>query len=154
MSSSHRRGTGGPGGTPLKEYGRPNTFGLAVAQKLAVTGLTEAEYVQIAQRFKAKERLKQNIRYFKEQGFNIVLENGRYVDKTESPKPSCSSTLTQVASNGEVPTREEIEKILSGIAPKGKEIDEDVLKSAVEYVFLLDGRTLKSNWWEIAKVNL
>jgi hypothetical protein len=56
--------------------------------------------------------------------------------------------------NGEIPSREEIEKILSGIAPKGKEIDEDVLKSAVEYAFSLDGRTLKSNWWEITKVNL
>lgn len=55
---------------------------------------------------------------------------------------------------GEVPTREEIEKILRGIAPKGIEIDEGTLKSAVERTFSSDGRPLKPGWWEITKINL
>lgn len=89
-----RRGTGGI--VPLKAYGRPGTFGCAVAEKLAVTGLTEAEYVQIAQKHgTSQNRFKAYIDYFKEQGFNIVLENGRYVEKTESSVFLGSSTQTQ-----------------------------------------------------------
>ncbi|MBU5612871.1 hypothetical protein [Geomonas azotofigens] len=84
MSDEFRRGTGGPGGRPLKEYGKLGTFGLAIAQKLAATGLTEADYIQIARQFKADEtRFYAYIRYFKNEKFNIILENGRYVDKTE-----------------------------------------------------------------------
>jgi len=89
-----RRGTGGI--VPLKAYGRPGTFGCAVAEKLAETGLTEAEYVQIAQKFgTSQNRLKAYVEYFKEQGFNIVLENGRYVEKAESLKFPGSSTQNQ-----------------------------------------------------------
>lgn len=87
MSDEFRRGTGGPGGRPLQEYGKPNTFGLAIAQKLAATGLTEAEYIQIARQFKANEtRFHAYLRYFKSERFNIILQNGRYVDKTEPAK--------------------------------------------------------------------
>ena len=155
MSSNFRRGTGGPGGSPLKEYGKPNTFGLAVAEKLAVSGLTEAEYVQIAQKFNTDvKRFKDYIRYFKDERFNIVLENGRYVDKTEPSNSSYSSTLTQVASNGEIPTREDIENILSGIAPKKIEVDEEALKHAIEFSFASEKRKLKLDWWKITKKNL
>jgi|GEM_PF-4239310 len=141
---------------PLDKCGRDGTFKRALAENLATTGLTEAEYVQIAKKMrKADYRFKAYIKHFIEKGYDIEeLENGRYVEKKEPSKSASSSTLTQVPLNGEIPTREEIEKVLSGIAPKGKEIDEDVLKSAVEYAFSLDGRTLKSNWWEITKENL
>lgn len=74
------RGTGRT--VPLYMYGRPNTFTLALAEKLASTGLTEAEYVHIAQKFGTSvKRFNAYIRYFRQEGFNIVLENGRYVQR-------------------------------------------------------------------------
>lgn len=65
-----------------------------------------------------------------------------------------SSSMLRAVSKEELPTREEVLKSLRGIAPKGKEIDEDVLKSAVEFAFAQEGRTLKPNWWEIIKCEL
>ena len=55
---------------------------------------------------------------------------------------------------GEIPTREEVKKILSRIVPKGKEIDEEDLEHAIELTFELEKRTLKSDWWEITKTNM
>lgn len=155
MSSNFRRGTGGPGGTPLKEYGKPNTFGLAIAQKLAATGLTEAEYVQIAQRFKAKERLKQHIRYFKSEGFNITLENGRYVDKTEPSLSLGPSTPTQVFLNGEIPTKEDIDLAESQLRKNPDEIiGIETVLDQVEINFKKAGKSLKENWREITRKNI
>jgi len=75
------RGTGGS--VHLSVYGRPGTFGLALAEKIAASGLNESEYVHIAQQYKkSTTRFKDYIRYYIDQGFNLVLENGRYVDKT------------------------------------------------------------------------
>lgn len=154
MSSKFRRGTGGPGGTPLKEYGDPNTFGLAIAEKLAASGLTKDEYVQIAKNFKADEtRFNDYIRYFKKEKFNIVLENGRYVYKTESSN-SLGSTLTQAASSGELPAKNVVENILHKIDPKRNEIDEDVLKRAIEDFYASEDRKLNPDWWELTKINL
>lgn len=93
MRENFRRGTGRT--VPLNIYGRPGTFGRAVAEKLAATGLIEAEYVQIAQQFKIKgvKRFKAYIKYFIDQGFNIVLENGRYFwHKEENSSFAGSST--------------------------------------------------------------
>jgi len=75
------RGTSGT--VPLKKYGRPNSFVLAVAEKLATTGLTEAEFVKMAHNFKTDvKRFKAHIRYFEKEGFQFVLlENGRYLQK-------------------------------------------------------------------------
>lgn len=80
------RGTGST--VPLNKYGRPGTFGLAVAEKLATTGLTEAEYTQFVQKMGKKKciSLKKYIKYFTNEGFNIVLENDRYVQKSD---PAC-----------------------------------------------------------------
>lgn len=98
------RGTGGS--VPLKSYGRPGTFGLTIAEKLATTGITEAEYVQIAQRFgTSQNRFKAYIEYFKGQGFNIISENGRYVEKNEPSNVIDSSTQTQSQSYFETAER-------------------------------------------------
>ncbi|MEW6326065.1 MAG: hypothetical protein AB1487_00465 [Thermodesulfobacteriota bacterium] len=64
------------------------------------------------------------------------------------------TTLAKASSNGEIPTREKIGKILGEIAPRGKEIDEEVLKSAIKITFALDGRKLRPDWWEVTKKNL
>lgn len=55
---------------------------------------------------------------------------------------------------GEIPTREEVKKIISGIVPKGKEIYEEDLKHAIERAFELEKRKLKSDWWGITKINM
>jgi hypothetical protein len=75
------RGTSGT--VPLEKYGLPGTFGLAVAEKLATTGITESEYIQFVQKIGKKKciPLKGYIRYFTKEGFNIILENGRFVQK-------------------------------------------------------------------------
>ena len=56
--------------------------------------------------------------------------------------------------NSYQPTREDVEKILREIAPKGKEIDEEVLKRRIEFAFAREKRKLKPGWWEITKRNL
>jgi|GEM_PF-5978359 len=53
-----------------------------------------------------------------------------------------------------LPTREEVKNILSGIAPKGKEVDEETLKRAIEFSFASEKRMLKPDWWETTKMNL
>lgn len=75
------RGTGGT--VPLKSYGHPNSFQLAVAGKLAATGLTEEEYSQFVQKMGKTKciSLKRYVNFFTNEGFTIVLENGRYVQK-------------------------------------------------------------------------
>lgn len=75
------RGTSGT--VPLIKYGLPGTFGLAVAEILATTGFTETEYIHFVKKMGKTKciPLKGYIRYFINEGFNIVLENGRYVQK-------------------------------------------------------------------------
>lgn len=64
---------------PLAKYGREGTFTRAIAEKLATTGLTNAEYVTIAEAFKADvKRFKAYITYHKSQGFNFTCAEGRY----------------------------------------------------------------------------
>jgi len=65
-----------------------------------------------------------------------------------------SSTITHPPLIGVNPTRGDVEKILREIAPKGKEIDEEVLKRRIEFAFALEKRTLKLGWWEETKKNL
>ena len=57
-------------------------------------------------------------------------------------------------SDGEIPTREEIEKILEKIAHDRREVNEDLLKSSIEVTFKLENRMLMPGWWEITKRNL
>ncbi|OGU13098.1 MAG: hypothetical protein A2076_07425 [Geobacteraceae bacterium GWC2_53_11] len=75
------RGTGGT--VPLKAYGRTGTFQLAVAEKLATTGFTEAEFVQFAHKMGKMKfiYLKKYINFFTNEGFDIICENGRYIQK-------------------------------------------------------------------------
>lgn len=79
MTEFTNRGTGGT--VPLKVYGRPYSFQLAVAEKLAATGLTEAEHVQLAKKHGKTKwiSLKRYIYFFEKEGFKFVLENGRYI---------------------------------------------------------------------------
>jgi hypothetical protein len=55
---------------------------------------------------------------------------------------------------GEIPIKEEIEMSYRRIAQVGKEIDENFLKGAIEMDFMSKGRRLKTDWWEITKINL
>lgn len=64
------------------------------------------------------------------------------------------NNLTLSTVDGEDPTKSDVEKILREIAPKGKEIDEEVLKRRIEFAFALENRTLKLGWWERTKKNL
>ena len=71
-----------------------------------------------------------------------------------SPSIASQQTHSQPQDNSHQPTREEVEKILREIAPKGKEIDEELLKRRIEFAFALEKRTLKAGWWERTKINL
>lgn len=155
-TSRHRRGTGGPGGTPLAEYGRPGTFGLAVAQKLAASGITEAELVQLAQeRGKTKWLpFRRYIDYFKEEGFKIVLENGRYVDKTGPSQSTGASTPMQIVINGQIPTKDDFESAYRMLARPGQSISIDAVLDQIETNTRNKILTLQNNWRMITEENI
>lgn len=77
-------------------------------------------------------------------GFKSERRKDRFEPITERQKKSESSP-------GEVPTKEDVEKILR---PLGGASDEDHFKAAVVATFTREGRTLNPNWWEITKRNL
>ncbi|HPC33900.1 MAG TPA: hypothetical protein PLG94_17515 [Smithellaceae bacterium] len=54
-------------------------------------------------------------------------------------------------SEGEIPSRNEIEAIMRNI---GREVHEDILKETVKTVFATQKRKLRPDWWEITKKNL
>lgn len=65
----------------LATYGRKGTFTLALANKIAKEGCSEEEYVALAQQFKANEkRFKEYARFYKQQGFDVAIVNGRIVE--------------------------------------------------------------------------
>jgi hypothetical protein len=64
---------------------------------------------------------------------------------------SSKKHIKNTDSSGEIPTREDVGKILH---PLGGEADEDVFKAATVATFTKEGRTLNPNWWEITKKNL
>lgn len=67
----------------LSQVGRIGSFGRAIAEKLATSGLTEAEYIAIATEHSANtKRFKEYAKYYQKEGYNIVTEGGKLVDKT------------------------------------------------------------------------
>lgn len=71
-------------------------------------------------------------------------------------KGTADSTLSKKNYNeekakSEIPTREEIEKILITI---GREAHVDVLENALESYYAKERRTLSPDWWEVTKKNL
>lgn len=146
----------GSGGTvPLNEYGRPGTFGLAVAEKLAATGLNEAEYVIIAQKFGTNEkRFKAYIRYFIQEGFNIVLENGRYVQKEESSYLTGSLSPTQAPSKSEIPTKVDFESAYKALTCPGETISIDSVLDQIEINAKKKGHLFNNNWRMITEENI
>lgn len=147
------RGTCGT--VPLNAYGRPGTFGLAVAEKLAATGLTEDEYVIIAQKFGTSEkRFKAYIRFFIQEGFNIVLENGRYVQKDESSNLASSLSPTQAPSKNEIPTKEDFEFAYRELTCFGETISIDSVLDQIETNTKKKGHLFNSNWRMITEENI
>ena len=91
-------------------------------------------------------------KYFTKLGF-AVLDSEKPVDnksKVLLRKATTSISSTGMFS-GEIPTREDIEKILW---PLGGEADEDTFKEAVGDFFKKEKRPLRADWWEITKRNL
>ncbi|MBK5276536.1 MAG: hypothetical protein JJE30_16010 [Desulfuromonadales bacterium] len=85
--------------TDLLNYGKPESFGRAVAVALATTGLTEAEYVLMAQKFEIKgiKRFKAYRKFYEKEGYDIVeLEKGRFVEKQEPSRFAGSLTSTDI----------------------------------------------------------
>jgi hypothetical protein len=76
------------------------------------------------------------------------------IEKMETIFGNIVSSRDQPQDDCYLPTREEVKNILSGIAPKGKEVDEEALKRAIEFSFASEKRKLKPDWWEITKRNL
>src|SRR3990172_6815574 len=93
-------------------------------------------------------------KYFIKLGF-VVVDGGKPVDDITTVKlslrkePAADRSLSTPLA-GEIPSREDIEKILRLL---GGESDEDVFKAAVVTTFTKEERTLNSNWWEITKKN-
>ncbi len=80
-------------------------------------------------------------------GLEKALELGRVAGNFDKPTEGNRNIKKEVVL-GEVPTTEEIEKILR---PLGGEAHEDFFKAAVVATFTKEGRTLNTNWWEIIK---
>lgn len=73
------------------------------------------------------------------EGFKSERRKDGFEPITEKQKKSESSP-------GEVPTKEDVEKILR---PLGGALDEDAFKAAVVATFTREGRTLNPNWWDL-----
>lgn len=100
--------------TDLLNYGKPESFGRAVAVALATTGLTEAEYVLMAQKFEIKgiKRFKAYRKFYEKEGYDIVeLENGRFVENQE--QSSFAGSLASKDSLTPDPTIAERENVIS-----------------------------------------
>jgi len=154
-----RRGTGGPGGTPLKEYAKPGKtgdFGRDLIEKLTGPGLNEDEYIQIAKKHgKSEKRFEAYIKYYRDQGFNIVeLSKGCYVDKTEASNASGSSTPKQVVTNDQIPTKEDFESAYRMLTRPGDSISMDVVFNQIEVNAKKEGKLLRSDWRMIMENNI
>ncbi|KAF0159548.1 MAG: hypothetical protein FD159_489 [Syntrophaceae bacterium] len=92
-------------------------------------------------------------KYFINLGFTVE-NNEKPSVNVSKPNLYARQEPTSTPPAGEIPTREEIKKILGEIAPEGREVDEDSLKSRIEVTFKLKNRMLMPDWWEITKKNL
>ena len=79
------------------------------------------------------------------------IRNKLGLDNAGNPKNDNKNTKTVHSSDAEIPSREEIEKVMRTI---GREVRENVLKVEVEAYFVQQGRKLQAGWWEITKGNL
>jgi predicted Zn-dependent protease len=65
----------------MKAYGRAETFTLAIARQIATKGITKDEYIVIANEYGAStKRFAAYIAFYKKQGFNLMLNNDRYIE--------------------------------------------------------------------------
>jgi hypothetical protein len=79
VSVFKNRGTGKT--VALAIYGRLNTFTRAIAHEIATVGLNESEYIHIAETFSADtKRFLAYIKFYRKEGFNVVLRDGRYIE--------------------------------------------------------------------------
>lgn len=103
-------------------------------------------------------RVQRHIDHLRKEEHMLPLEkdsNGvwRFHIKTsdETDEEKLQKKYDKSQSMDEIPTREEIEKIMRII---GREVQENVFKQALEADFAQQGRKLQADWWEITKENL
>jgi hypothetical protein len=86
-----------------------------------------------------------------EKDVNGIWRFNREILEAAYGKAASQKNDDQAQDSGKIPTKEEIEMILRRNAQMGKEINENVFKSAVEATFTSNRQKLRPDWWEIIK---